>query len=78
MPPLISNHGNFVVSLGDVCRWLGKKAEALGVEIYPGFAAAEVLYGGSGEFLGVANVAAGSGSTPSLITCTSISPTRSA
>jgi electron-transferring-flavoprotein dehydrogenase len=43
MPPLMSNHGNFIVSLGDVCRYLGKKAEALGVEIYPGFAAAEVL-----------------------------------
>jgi len=44
MPRLLSNHGNFIVSLGDVCRYLGKKAEALGVEIYPGFAAAEVLY----------------------------------
>jgi electron-transferring-flavoprotein dehydrogenase len=46
MPPLMSNHGNFIVSLGDVCRYLAKKAEALGVEIYPGFAAAEVLYDG--------------------------------
>ena len=44
MPPLMSNHGNYVVSLGNVCRWLAKKAEALGVEIYPGFAAAEVLF----------------------------------
>ena len=44
MPPLMSNHGNYIVSLGNVCRWLGKKAEALGVEIYPGFAAAEVLF----------------------------------
>ena len=43
MPPLMSNHGNFIVSLGNVCRWLATKAEALGVEIYPGFAAAEVL-----------------------------------
>ena len=43
MPPLMSNHGNFIVSLGNVCRWLAAKAEALGVEIYPGFAAAEVL-----------------------------------
>src|SRR5205085_6266815 len=43
MPPLMSNHGNFVVSLGNVCRWLATKAEALGVEIYPGFAATEVL-----------------------------------
>ena len=43
MPPLMSNHGNFIVSLGNVCRWLATKAEALGVEIYPGFAATEVL-----------------------------------
>jgi electron-transferring-flavoprotein dehydrogenase len=43
MPPLMSNHGNFIVSLGNVCRWLASKAEALGVEIYPGFAATEVL-----------------------------------
>jgi electron-transferring-flavoprotein dehydrogenase len=43
MPPLMSNHGNFIVSLGDVCRYLARKAEALGVEIYPGFAAAETL-----------------------------------
>ena len=54
LPPLMSNHGSFVVSLGNVCRWLGSKAEALGVEIYPGFAAAEVLYGASGEVTGVA------------------------
>jgi electron-transferring-flavoprotein dehydrogenase len=44
MPPLLSNHGNFIVSLGDVCRYLARKAEALGVEIYPGFAAAETLF----------------------------------
>ncbi|HWP27254.1 MAG TPA: electron transfer flavoprotein-ubiquinone oxidoreductase [Xanthobacteraceae bacterium] len=44
MPPLMSNHGNFIVSLGSVCRWLAAKAESLGVEIYPGFAAVEVLY----------------------------------
>ena len=54
MPPLMSNHGNFIVSLGEVCRWLGRKAEAAGVEIYPGFAAAEVLFGASGEVVGVA------------------------
>lgn len=54
MPPLMSNHGNFIVSLGNVCRWLGSKAEALGVEIYPGFAASEVLYGEKGEVVGVA------------------------
>ena len=54
MPPLMNNHGSFVVSLGNVCRWLATKAEALGVEIYPGFAAAEVLFGGQGEVVGVA------------------------
>jgi electron-transferring-flavoprotein dehydrogenase len=54
MPPLMSNHGNFIVSLGEVCRWLGRKAEAAGVEIYPGFAAAEVLLGPNGEVAGVA------------------------
>jgi electron-transferring-flavoprotein dehydrogenase len=54
LPPLMSNHGAFIVSLGNVCRWLASKAEALGVEIYPGFAAAEVLYGERGEIVGVA------------------------
>jgi electron-transferring-flavoprotein dehydrogenase len=54
MPPLMSNHGNFVVSLGDVCRWLATKAEALGVEIFPGFAATEVLYSEPGAVIGVA------------------------
>src|SRR5690606_7441169 len=44
MPPLMSNHGNYIGSLGNVCRWLAGKAEALGVEIYPGFAAAEILF----------------------------------
>ena len=44
MPPLLNNRGNFIVSLGSVCRWLATTAEALGVEIYPGFAAAEVLF----------------------------------
>jgi electron-transferring-flavoprotein dehydrogenase len=53
LPPLMSNHGNFIVSLGDVCRFLAKKAEALGVEIYPGFAAAEVLFE-NGAVVGVA------------------------
>src|SRR6185436_11778259 len=48
MPPLMSNHGNYVVSLGEVCRWLAKQAEAAGVEIYPGFAAADVLYNDKG------------------------------
>lgn len=54
MPPLMSNHGNYIVSLGNVCRWLAEKAEALGVEIYPGFAATEVLYNGEGAVIGVA------------------------
>jgi electron-transferring-flavoprotein dehydrogenase len=54
LPPLMSNHGNFVVSLGNVCRWLASKAEQVGVEIYPGFAANELLYGENGEVTGVA------------------------
>ncbi|MCW5683491.1 MAG: electron transfer flavoprotein-ubiquinone oxidoreductase [Pseudolabrys sp.] len=54
MPPLMSNHGNYIVSLGNVCRWLATRAEALGVEIYPGFAAAEVLYDDNGAVRGVA------------------------
>lgn len=54
MPPLMSNHGNFIVSLGNICRWLATKAEALGVEIYPGFAATEVLYDSNGAVVGVA------------------------
>ena len=54
MPTLMSNHGNFIGSLGAVTRWLAARAEALGVEIYPGFAAVEVLYGEMGEVVGVA------------------------
>ncbi len=54
MPPLMSNHGNYIVSLGNACRWLATKAEGLGVEIYPGFAAAEVLYDDNGAVRGVA------------------------
>jgi electron-transferring-flavoprotein dehydrogenase len=54
MPPLMNNHGNFIVSLGNVCRWLATKAESAGVEIYPGFAAAEVLFGAHGEVVGIA------------------------
>ena len=54
MPSLMDNHGNYIVSLGNVCRWLAGKAEALGVEIYPGFAAAEVLYDDTGAVVGVA------------------------
>ena len=54
MPPLMNNRGNFIVSLGSVCRWLATKAEALGVEIYPGFAAAEVLFDENGAVAGIA------------------------
>ncbi|HQY29120.1 MAG TPA: NAD(P)/FAD-dependent oxidoreductase, partial [Burkholderiaceae bacterium] len=54
LPECFTNHGNYVVRLGDVVRWLGQQAEALGVEIYPGFAAAEVLYRDDGSVRGVA------------------------
>ena len=53
-PPQMNNHGNYFVSLGNVCRWLAQQAEALGVEIFPGFAAAEVLYAEDGRVSGVA------------------------
>ncbi|AVY96041.1 MULTISPECIES: electron transfer flavoprotein-ubiquinone oxidoreductase [Microvirgula] len=53
-PPQMHNDGNYIVSLGNFCRWLGEQAEALGVEIYPGFAAAEVLYHEDGSVKGVA------------------------
>jgi electron-transferring-flavoprotein dehydrogenase len=54
MPPLMSNHGNYIVSLGSVCRWLATQAEVAGVEIYPGFAATGVLYDADGAVAGVA------------------------
>jgi electron-transferring-flavoprotein dehydrogenase len=54
LPECSQNHGNYVVSLGDVTRWLAQQAESLGVEIFPGFAAAEVLYNESGSVKGVA------------------------
>ena len=54
LPPQMQNHGNYIVSLGNVCRWLAEQAEALGVEVYPGFAAAEVLYDDQGRVMGVA------------------------
>lgn len=54
MPPLMNNHGNYIVSLGNVCRWLAEQAENLGVEIYPGFAAAEIVYNQDGSIQGVA------------------------
>ena len=53
-PPQMRNHGNYIVSLGNLCRWLAKEAEALGAEIYPGFAAAEVLYAEDGSVRGIA------------------------
>ncbi len=54
LPPPMHNRGNYVISLGNLCRWLAEQAEALGVEIYPGFAAAEVLYDADGRVKGVA------------------------
>ena len=53
-PPQMHNDGNYIVSLGNVVRWLGEQAEALGVEIYPGFAASEVLYNADGSVKGIA------------------------
>ena len=54
MPPFMNNHGNYIVSLGQLVRWLGEQAVELGVEIYPGFAASEVLYDARGAVVGVA------------------------
>jgi len=54
LPACFQNHGNYVVSLANVCRWLGTKAEELGVEIYPGFAASEVLFNDDGSVKGIA------------------------
>ena len=53
VPPQLNNHGNFIVSLGAMCAWLAPQAEALGVEIYPGFAAADILYDDSDAVCGV-------------------------
>jgi len=53
MPPFMSNHGNYTGSLGNLCRWLAGKAEELGVEIFPGFPAAEILYDNKGAVIGV-------------------------
>ena len=53
-PPQMHNKGNYIVSLGNVCRWLGEQAEALGIEVYPGFAAAEVLFDDAGSVRGIA------------------------
>jgi electron-transferring-flavoprotein dehydrogenase len=53
LPACFRNHGNYVISLGNLCRWLGRQAEAAGIEVFPGFAAAEVLYDGD-RVVGVA------------------------
>ena len=53
-PPQMHNHGNYIISLGNFCRWLGDQAEAMGVEVYPGFAAAHVLFNEDGSVKGVA------------------------
>jgi electron-transferring-flavoprotein dehydrogenase len=56
LPPTLHNEGNYIISLGELVRWLGKQAEELGVEIYPGFAADEVLYDEKGAVRGVCRV----------------------
>ena len=53
MPPLMSNHGNYIVSMGNVCRWMAAQAEALGVEIFPGFSCSDLIYGDQGQVKGV-------------------------
>ena len=53
MPPLMNNHGNYIVSMGNVCRWMAEQAEALGVEIFPGMSCSEIVYGENGEVKGV-------------------------
>ena len=53
MPPLMSNHGNYIVSMGNVCRWMAEQAEELGVEVFPGMACSELVYGENGEVKGV-------------------------
>ncbi len=71
MPKLMSNHGNFIGSLGAVTRWLSARAEALGVEIYPGFAAVEVLYGEMGRSSESRPATGASGATASRRTISS-------
>ena len=53
MPPLMKNHGNYIVSMGNVCRWMAEQAEELGVEIFPGMACSELVYSGDGVLKGV-------------------------
>lgn len=54
VPPALHNHGNYIISLGNLCRWLAEQAEALGVEVLPGFAASEILYNDKGAVVGIA------------------------
>ena len=53
MPPLMNNHGNYIVSMGNVCRWMAEQAEELGVEIFPGMACSDLVFGKTGEVKGV-------------------------
>ena len=53
LPPLMNNHGNYIVSLGQVCRWLATQAEELGVDLFPGFSGSEILYGDDGSVKGI-------------------------
>ncbi len=53
MPPLMNNHGNYIVSMGNVCRWMAEQAEELGVEVFPGMACSQLVYGDDGEVKGV-------------------------
>ena len=53
MPPLMNNHGNYIVSMGNVCRWMAEQAEEMGVEIFPGMACSELIFGDNGEVKGV-------------------------
>ena len=53
MPPLMSNHGNYIVSMGNVCRWMAEQAEEIGVEIFPGMACSDLVFGETGEVKGV-------------------------
>lgn len=73
MPPLMSNHGNYIVSMGNVCRWLAEQAEGLGVEIFPGMAASQVVWDGNrvagvvaGEFGRNADGSIGDGYEPGM------------
>ena len=53
MPPLMNNHGNYIVSMGNVCRWMAEQAENMGVEIFPGMACSELVYNDDGSLKGV-------------------------